>query len=68
MTQGKVVFPGQLQLPELKSKKAAIDFGSLLQKCGHSSGEYCRPREKATFLAVSVVWSLCASTVNQESN
>lgn len=68
VTQGKVVLPGQLQLLELKPKKAAIDFCSLLPKCGNSPSEYCRHIEKATFLAVSVLCSLCASAVNWEAD
>lgn len=68
VTQGKVVFPGQLQLPELKPEKAAIDFCSLLPKRSNSPSEYCRHIEKATFLAVSVLCSLCASAVNWEAD
>lgn len=64
VTQEKVVYPGQLQLPGLKPKKAAIDFCSSLPKCGNAPSEYCKHIERATFLAVSVRCSLCASAVN----
>lgn len=64
VTQGKVAFPGQLQLLRMKPKKATIDFCSLLPKCGNALSEYRRHIEKATFLAGSVLCSLCASAVN----
>lgn len=41
VTQGEVVYPGQLQFLGWKPEKGAIDFCSLLLKCSNAPSEYC---------------------------